>query len=246
MSLIDVSAETIEMYTKQLRMPTFNRYEDVVRQLGSDKSYQKFLLELLKMEVSSRAENNQKRKLKAAKFPFFKTIDELDMGRFQFIDEAFINQLASCDFINKRQNLVMIGNTGNGKTHLSIAIGIKACLQGMNVKFYTAANLSNELVEAQEYKKLIKLEKQLANVDLLIIDELSYLTFNRHQSELLFKVVSDRAEKRSVIVSTNLKFSEWTTMFESVTMVSALIDRLTFRSHVLNMNGESYREEHSN
>lgn len=245
MGLININSETIGIYSKQLKMPTFNRYDDIIRQLGSDKSYEKFLSELLKMEVASRMENNQKRKMKAAKFPYMKTIDELDISRFQNLDEAFLHQLASCDFVNKRQNIVMIGNTGNGKTHLSIALGIKACLQGMNVKFYTAANLSNELVEAQEYKKLIKLEKQLANVDLLIIDELSYLTFNRHQSELLFKIVSDRAEKKSVIVSTNLRFSEWTSMFESETMVSALIDRLTFRSHVLNMNGNSYREEHS-
>lgn len=95
-------------------MPTFNRYEDVVRQLSTDKSYEKFLLELLKLEVASRSENNQKRKIKAAKFPYMKTIDELDMARFKHIDEAFIHQLASCDFVNKRQNIVMIGNTGNG------------------------------------------------------------------------------------------------------------------------------------
>lgn len=100
-------------------------------------------------------------------------------------------------------------------------------------------------MEAQEYKKLLKLEKQLMKSDLLIIDEMSYLTFNRHQSELLFKVVSDRAEKQSVIISTNLKFSDWTSMFENQIMVSALIDRLTFRSHVLNMNGRSYRSDHS-
>ncbi len=118
-------------------------------------------------------------------------------------------------------------------------------MQGMNVKFYTAANLSNELIEAMEYKRLLKFERQLSKVDLLIIDEASYITFNRHQSELLFKVIADRAEKRSVIVSTNLKFSEWTSLFENETMVAALIDRLTFRSHVLNMNGTSYRSEHS-
>ena len=115
------------------------------------------------------------------------------------------------------------------------------CLQGMNVKFFTAANLSNELIEAQDNHKLIRLEKQISKADLLIIDELSYLTFNRHQSELLFKVIADRAERKSVIVSTNLSFSEWTTMFENTTMVAAMIDRLTYRSHVLDMNGESYR-----
>jgi DNA replication protein DnaC len=141
---------------------------------------------------------------------------------------------------------VMIGNPGTGKTHLSIALGVKACMQGMNVKFYTAANLSNELIEAQDNHKLVRLEKQIAKADLLIIDELSYLTFNRHQSELLFKVVADRAERRSVIVSTNLRFSEWTSMFENQTMVTALIDRLTFRSHVLNMNSDNpYRAEHA-
>ena len=119
-------------------------------------------------------------------------------------------------------------------------------MQGFNVKFYTAANLANELIEAQEYKKLIRLEKQISKAELLIIDELSYLTFNRHQSELLFKVIADRAERQSVIVSTNLKFSDWLSIFENQTMVTALIDRLTFRSHVLNMNSEnSYRAEHS-
>lgn len=190
-------------------------------------------------------ESSQKRKINAAKFPYLKTIDEMDLSRYDHVSEATFHELSSCDFVSKRQNVVMIGNTGRGKTHFSIALGIKACMQGMNVKFYTAANLSNELIEAMEYKRLLKLERQLSKTDLLIIDEASYIIFNRHQSELLFKVIADRAEKRSVIISTNLKFSEWTTLFENETMVAALIDRLTFRSHVLNMNGISFRSEHS-
>ncbi len=138
------------------------------------------------------------------------------------------------------------GNPGTGKTHLSIALGIKACNLGMKVRFYTAANLANSLIEAQDNKSLIKLERQLDKADLLIIDELSYLTFNLHQSELLFKVISDRSERQSVIVSTNLKFSEWTTMFENKTMVAAMVGRLTFMSHVLNMNSTNpYRDEHA-
>jgi DNA replication protein DnaC len=162
------------------------------------------------------------------------------------MDKAYIHELASCDFVSSRKNIVMIGNPGTGKTHLSIALGIKACMQGMNVKFFTAANLSNQLIESQDNHKLIRLEKQISKADLLIIDELSYLTFNRHQSELLFKVVADRAERRSVIVSTNQSFSNWTSMFENHTMVTALIDRLTFRSHVLNMNSDNpYRAEHA-
>lgn len=244
MSKIEVNSGLIELYAKQLRLPSFVRYTDVIRHLDSDQSYDDFLLAMMKQEAQSRQESTQRRKTKAAKFPYIKTMDELDMSRFEHLDEAFLNQLGTCDFVSKRQNIVMIGNSGTGKSHLSIALGLKACMAGMNVKFYTAANLSNELVEAQEYKKLIKLERQLMKADLLIIDEMSYLTFNRHQSELLFKVVSDRAEKQSVIVSTNLTFSDWTSMFENPVMVSALIDRLTFRSHVLNMNGESYRSSY--
>ena len=244
MSKIEVNSALIELYAKQLRLPSFARYQDVVRHLESDQSYDDFLLAMMKQEAQSRQESSQRRKTTAAKFPYIKTMDELDMSRFEHLDPAFVNQLATCDFVNKRQNIVMIGNSGTGKSHLSIALGLKACMAGMDVKFYTAANLSNELVEAQEYKKLIKFEKQLMKADLLIIDEMSYLTFNRHQSELLFKVVSDRAEKQSVIISTNLKFSEWTTMFDNPLMVSALIDRLTFRSHVLNMNGQSYRSNY--
>ena len=246
MNRLDATTGLIEIYAKQLRLPTFSHYQDVVRQMGSNQGYEDFLLALMKEEARTRQESSQRRKTKAARFPYIKTMDELDMSRFEHLDTAFIHQLGTCDFVNKRQNIVMIGNSGTGKSHLSVALGLKACLAGMNVKFYTAANLSNELVEAQEYKKLMKLEKQLMKADLLIIDEMSYLTFNRHQSELLFKVVSDRAEKQSVIVSTNLKFSDWTSMFENSIMVSALIDRLTFRSHVLNMNGRSFRGDHVN
>src|SRR5574344_417319 len=242
----NLQQQSIELYSKQLRTPMFNQYADVIRQLDKNQSYEDFLVALMKLELDSRQESTRKRKIKTAGFPYIKTMDELDFKRFEHMDSAFINELAACDFISKRQNIVMIGNPGTGKTHLSIALGVKACMQGMNVKFYTAANLSNELIEAQDNHKLVRLEKQIAKAELLIIDELSYLTFNRHQSELLFKVVADRAERRSVIVSTNLRFSEWTTMFENQTMVTALIDRLTFRSHVLNMNSDNpYRAEHA-
>lgn len=133
-----------------------------------------------------------------------------------------------------------------GEFKRPIALGINACKLGMKVRFFTAANLANSLIEAQDNKSLMRLEKQLEKADLLIIDELSYLTFNLHQSELLFKIISDRAERQSVIVSTNLKFSDWTSMFENKTMVAALVGRLTFMSHVLNMNSDNpYRDEHA-
>ena len=242
----ELNKQTIELYAKQLRVPSFNRYADVIKQLNTEQGYDDFLVALMKQELDARQESNRQRKIRVANFPYIKTIDELDCSRFEHITGAFVQELASCDFVTRHQNIVMIGNPGTGKTHLSIALGVKACMQGMNVKFFTAANLSNELIEAQDNHKLIKLERQISKADVLIIDELSYLTFNRHQSELLFKVIADRAERKSVIVSTNLKFAEWTTMFENTTMVTALIDRLTFRSHVLNMNSSNpYRAEHA-
>ncbi len=242
----ELKEQTIALYAKQLRIPTFNLYQEVIRQLDQEKGYEDFLIALMKQELHSRMESSQKRKIRAANFPYIKTMDELDYSRFENIEESFLGQLGSCDFISKRQNIVMVGNPGTGKTHLSIALGVKACLNGMNVKFYTAANLANELIEAQDHRRLTRIERQIAKADLLIVDELSYLTFNRHQSELLFKVIADRSERQSVIVSTNLRFSDWVTMFENTTMVTALIDRLTFRSHVLNMNSEHpYRADYS-
>ena len=243
MGEINIVNEAITLYSKQLKLPTFNHYEDVIRHLGNDKSYADFLLELLKNESLQRQENNQKRRIKAAKYPYVKTIDEYDLSRLKHVKEPYIWELASCDYIDKNQNVVMIGNPGTGKTHLAIGLGMKACMNGYSVKFYTAATLATELVEASDYKRLIKLERQLASIDLLIIDELSYLSFNRHQSDLLFKVISDRSEKGSIIITTNLEFSKWTELFDNPTMVSALVDRITFRSHVLNMNGDSYRKD---
>jgi DNA replication protein DnaC len=120
---------------------------------------------------------------------------------------------------------------------------MQACTCGYSVKFCNAASLATDLVEASEYKRLSKLEKQLSKVDLLILDELPYLSFNRHQSDLLFKIISDRSEKGSIIITTNLEFSKWTELFDNPTIVAALVNRITFRSHVLNMNGNSYRKD---
>lgn len=242
MKTINPEKETIKLYAKQIRTPSFVDYEDIIRQLDTEQSYEHFLRDIMKREVSQRQENQQKRRIKAAKFPFPKTLDEFDFSRLENISNASIWELASCDFIKNRQNIVMIGNPGSGKSHLSIGLGMKACQAGFTVKFYTAANLANELAEALQYNRLSKLEKSLSKIDLLILDELSYLTFNRHQSELLFQVISERSERGSIILSTNLEFSRWTELFENEIMVAALIDRITFRSHILDMNViDSYR-----
>ncbi len=238
----DLIHESIRLYSKQLKIPTFADYSNTFRQIKPEAKFDEVLLELMKKESSCRQENQNKRRLKNAGFPYFKTVDEFDAAQLNgTVSPIFIQELASCQFIKNRQNIVMIGNPGRGKTHLAIALGLKACYLGFNVLFKNAASLSTELCEARDNYRLGRLERNIEKADLLILDELSYLSFNRHQSELLFKVVSDRSERGSIIVTTNLEFSKWTELFENTTMVAALIDRLTFRSHVLDMNGDSYR-----
>ena len=239
---MNITEEQIRVYAKQLKIPTFGDYRQVLRSMTPDADFGDLLLELMKAESASRQENQNRRRLKAAGFPYQKTLDEFDVKQLNSsVSPVFLNELASCQFIRERQNIVMIGNPGRGKTHLAIALGLKACTQGFHVLFKNAASLSTELCEAKDHYRLGKLERTLEKADLLILDERSYLSFNRHQSELLFKVISERSEKGSTIVTTNLPFSQWTDLFENTTMVAALIDRLTFRSHVLDMNGDSYR-----
>lgn len=240
--MIDSREEQIRLLARQLKIPTFGNYPDILRQCKSDADFSDILLELMMAESASRQENQTKRRLKAAGFPFQKTLDEFDMSQLNdSVSPVFLRELASCKFIQERKNVVMIGNPGRGKTHIAIALGIRACLQGFRVLFKNASTLSVELTEARDNYQLGKLERQLEKTDLLILDELSYLSFNRYESDLLFKVLSDRSERTSTIVTTNLPFSRWTELFENTTMVSALVDRLTFRSHVLDMNGPSYR-----
>ena len=169
-------------------------------------------------------------------------MDELDVSRYNGeISRLFVDELSSCKFIKERRNITMLGNPGRGKTHMAIGLGLKACSLGMTVLFKNAASLSTELSEARDNYSLGRLEKRIQRVDLLILDEMGYVSFDRYQSELLFKIIADRSERGSIITTTNLPFSEWTTLFENTAMVAAMIDRLTFNSYVLDMNGESYR-----
>lgn len=240
--MIDVREEQIKLLCKQLKLPTFANYPDILRQSKAGADFTDLLLDLLMTESNSRQENQNRRRLKAAGFPFHKTLDEFDFSWLNpSVSSVFIQELASCKFIDDRKNIVMIGNPGRGKTHISIAIGLKACLQGYRVLFKNAGTLATELTEARDAYQLGKIERQMEKTDLLILDELSYLSFNKYESELLFKVISERSERSSTIVTTNLPFSKWTELFENGTMVSALVDRLTYKSHVLDMSGLSYR-----
>ena len=239
---MNLRQEQIRLYAKQLKIPTFSKYPDLLRRMPSDAGFEEILLELMKTESLQRQENQNRRRLRQAGFPYTKTLEELDLTRYDGkISELFLNELASCRFIEEKKNVIMLGNPGRGKTHMAIGLGLKACASGMSVLFKNASTLSTELAEAKNNYVLGKIEKKIQKADLLIIDEMGYVSFDRFQSELLFKVIAERSERGSVIVTTNLPFSEWTTLFENTALVAALVDRLTFRSYILDMNGESYR-----
>ncbi len=234
--------EQIRLLSKQLRLPTFVNYEKITRQAAPDSTIGELLLLMMKSELEQRQENQNQKRLKQAGFPYTKTLDEFDLSRYNGeISELFVNELASCKFIKECRNITMLGNPGRGKTHMAIGLGLKACSLGMTVLFKNAASLSTELAEARDNYSLGRLEKRIQKADLLILDEMGYVSFDRYQSELLFKIIADRSERGSIIITTNLPFSEWTTLFENTAMVAAMIDRLTFQSYVLDMNGESYR-----
>jgi DNA replication protein DnaC len=234
--------ELIKLHAKQLKLPTVSRYEEVLRQAENQGwGYEQFLCELLDREVNQRQLNQQVRRMRAARFPLKKSLDDFDFKNLSNVEEAVVWQLATGEFVDRHENIIMIGNPGTGKTHLSIGLGTRLCKQKYKVRFYTAANLVTELVEARDDHRLSRLEQKLEKMDLLIVDELSYLTFSKSQSELLFHLLSIRNERGSVIITTNLEFSRWGELFPDSMLTAALIDRLTHHAHILNMNGESYR-----
>jgi DNA replication protein DnaC len=243
---LNVTLERVRLYAKQLRLPTFAQAEQIIREARTNQwPYEEFLIQLLQTEAEQRKENQKKRRIKAAKFPVLRTLDTFNFDNLKHVAPETIWDLANNSYIERRENIICMGNPGMGKTHLSIALGLLACNEGFRVRFYSAPVLASELVEAQESHSLIKLQKQLSKVDLLILDDLSYLSFSKRQSELLFQVISDRSELASLIISTNLEFSKWVDFFGDPMLTAALVDRVTHRAHILNMNGDSYRLKES-
>ncbi|MBR6468475.1 MAG: IS21-like element helper ATPase IstB [Desulfovibrio sp.] len=236
--------EQIRLYAKYLKVPGLADYPRLLRAAGPGDDFGTLLLRLLEQEYDRRLESQNARRLKQAGFPYTKTLEDLDLSRYRGkIADSFVRELSTCQFVRDRKNIVMLGNPGRGKTHMAIGLGLKACGQGMSVLFRNAARLSTELAEARESYMLGRLQKKLEKVDVLILDEMGYVKFNRHQSELLFDVFSERSERGSIIVTTNLQFSEWPSLFDGKGLVVAMIDRLTFNAHLLDMNGDSYRLE---
>ena len=233
----------LDHHLKALKLPVFLRERTkVAAQCVTDKAdYTEFLLRLSEQELLERERKGTERRIQAARFPAPKSLDDFDFLAVPSLNKKMVLELARCEWIDKRENTIFLGNPGTGKTHLSIALGLSACQRGYKVRFFTAVGLVNALVEARSEKALLRLQTQLNKVHLLIVDELGYVPFSKTGAELLFEVFSQRYECASTIVTSNLPFEEWTSVFESERLTGALLDRLTHRVHILPIEEESYR-----
>ena len=208
-------------------------------------NHQEFLLKLLKKELEHREKSRRARLIKNANFYTVKTFEGYIFDGIRMPQGLTPEELKTCRFIEEKKNLILYGNVGTGKTHLATAIGVEACNMGMNVKFFRTAALVNRLSEARKGGELGKLFKQLNKLDLLICDEWGYVPLEREGAQLLFQVISDCYERRSVIITTNLEFSRWVGIFYDEQMTAAMIDRLVHHSYLLIFDGQSYRLRNS-
>lgn len=230
-------------HLKALKLPTFVReYDKVARQCAAEGvDHVHYLLRLAELEMIDREQRLVERRIRAARFPAVKSLDSYDFTALPSLNKPLVLELARCEYLARRENVIALGNAGTGKTHIALGLGLAACQKGLAVGFSTAAVLVHELIEARDEKRLLRLQRQLAACKLLIIDELGYVPLSPTGAELLFEVFSQRYERGSVIVTSNLPFDEWTSVFGSERLTGALLDRLTHHVHILEMNGESYR-----
>jgi DNA replication protein DnaC len=230
-------------HLKALKLPTFLREHDrLARQCAAEGAdHLRYLLRLAELELIEREGRMVERRIREAHFPTVKSLDSFDFLAIPSLNKALVLDLARGDYIGRRENVIALGNSGTGKTHVALGLGLAACQRGMSVGFTTAAALVHELLEARDEKRLLRLQKQMAGYKLLIIDELGFVPLSKSGAELLFEVFSQRYERGSTLVTSNLPFDEWTESLGSERLTGALLDRLTHHVHILEMNGESYR-----
>jgi DNA replication protein DnaC len=228
---------------KTLRLPTMlAEFAKLSREAAdADESYEQYLLRLSEMEVATRSANAIAARIKAAGFPVLKDLETYDFSVTPALNKQKVLELARGEWIEQHFNACLIGNAGTGKTHLATALGQAACRQNKRVRFFTAAGLVTALEEAQKQYRLDRFLAHLDKADLLIVDELGYLSFSRAGAELLFQVFADRYERGSILITSNLPFGEWGQIFQGERMTAALLDRFTHRCHIFEMNGESFR-----
>lgn len=236
-------ALVLEDYLKRLKLPAMLRdWQECVRQARqSGEGYEAFLLDLAGRELEQRQSNQLKRRLKEARFPVLKTLEETDLGKWPGIETLEVKQLVECEWVARKENLVLIGKHGTGKTHAATVVGVEACRQGYRTLFTTAAQLVNRLIEARQEKELDRLLKRLDRFSLLIVDELGYIPFSQRGSQLLFQVLANRYERSATLVTSNLAFAEWTRVFADASLTAALLDRLTHHCRIYSFDWESIR-----
>ena len=235
--------ENIELISKELKLPYISKFfkDDILEANKENKTYDQFLYELLEKEYDLRKENGKKSRIRNARFPYKKYIEDLVIDDLPEDARNKVNIFSTLEFIETAQNVILAGNPGTGKTHMAIGLGIKACNAGYKVLFTTIPLLVNELKESRSNKTLRAFEKKFEKYDLIIADELGYISFDKEASELLFTYLSLRASRKSTIITTNLSFERWDEIFKDPVMTAAMIDRLTHKSYIVNMNGNSYR-----
>ena len=235
--MTDTPQVLLAHHLKTLKLPTFLReYDKVARQCAAEGvDYPRYLLRLAELELIDRERRMVERRIKAARFPTGKSLDSFDFAAFPSLNKALVMELARSEYVERRENIIAVGNSGTGKTHVGLGLGLAACQKGLSVGFTTAAALAHELIEARDEKRLLRLQRQYAAYKLLIIDELGYVPLSQTGAELLFEVGG------ATLVTSNLPFDEWTSVFGSERLTGALLDRLTHHVHILEMNGESYR-----
>ncbi|HXX81553.1 MAG TPA: IS21-like element helper ATPase IstB [Thermodesulfovibrionales bacterium] len=207
--------------------------------------YEEFLLSLTAAELQARSEKRLERRIREAKFPVLKPLETFDLTAVPELDIRLFRHLAEGDFVKEHRNVIFLGKSGAGKTHMAIALGIEACRNNLRTRFVTCYGLVNELLEANQERKLQRLLQRYARYDVLILDELGYIPFSKEGSEVLFQVLAERHEKGSVMITTNLGFADWTQVFGDPVMTAALLDRLTHKAHIINCPWDSYRLKQS-
>lgn len=230
-------------YLKTLKLPTFQReYQKLARLCATEGvDHAGYLARLAEREMIERDRRKVERRIKAARFPVVKSLDSFDFAAIPKLNKMQVLELARCEWIERRENVIALGPSGTGKTHVALGLGLAACQKGLAVGFITAAALVSEMMEARDERRLLRFQKQMAAYKLLIIDELGFVPLSKTGAELLFELISQRYERGSTLITSNLPFDEWTETLGSERLTGALLDRITHHVNILEMNGESYR-----